>query len=218
MVSLLFAALVVAAPADLSARAAFEQGTFLFKADRVEEALPYFEAAYEKSGHRASAIFALAQCERSLKLYDRAIEHLEEFIQVAPVKQAARARRTLKEVRQERDRAPPAGPSAATGDPKSSVRRMFGNTKRRSTETKADPRRFNGPLPRVERGVTTGSDNVVVADPREEEDDDSFLTSPVTWVVAGAVVAAIAGGVTAGVLLSKDPEPYAGTSGVLFSP
>ena len=37
MVNLMLATLLMAAPADLSARAAFEQGTFLFKADRFEE-------------------------------------------------------------------------------------------------------------------------------------------------------------------------------------
>ena len=76
----------VATPADDAARGKieFEAGARAFQADRYAEALPHFQAAYALSGHRPAAVFALAQCERALDLYDEAIAHFEEFLASSP--------------------------------------------------------------------------------------------------------------------------------------
>ena len=202
--------LALSAPTDLSARAAFEQGSFLFKSERFEEALPYFEVAYEKSQHRPSTIFALAQCERKLKMYEQAIEHLEEFVRVAPSRQASKARRTLSEVRAERDRQPPAGPKASKGKAQSNLQKLL--AKRQAKKGPSDTREFSGPLPRVERGgsVAAGPKPAALVTEPKDDKDDSIFASPVTWVVAGTV--------TAGVLLSGGDEPYGGSSDIVLRP
>lgn len=71
------------APVD-PARADFEKGMRYYEAQEYEAALPYFERAYELSGHRASTIRALAQCERSLKNYARAIDLFREYLATQP--------------------------------------------------------------------------------------------------------------------------------------
>ncbi|MCC7381603.1 MAG: tetratricopeptide repeat protein [Deltaproteobacteria bacterium] len=76
------------APVD-PARADFEKGMRYYEAQEYEAALPYFERAYELSGHRASTIRALAQCQRSLKNYARAIELFREYLATQPKDRAA---------------------------------------------------------------------------------------------------------------------------------
>jgi hypothetical protein len=42
------------------------------------------------------------------------------------------------------------------------------------------------------------------------------LSSPVFWIVTGAVVVAVGTGVALGVALQPEPEIYGGTSGVVL--
>lgn len=65
-------------------KAEFEKAMRFYQAQEYEAALPWFERAYELSGRRASTIRALAQCERSLKLYERAIAHFREYLATQP--------------------------------------------------------------------------------------------------------------------------------------
>ena len=58
----------------------FQKAVKYSKAGEYEAALPLFKKAYEASGHRSSTILALAQCERSLKLWDDAIKHFKEYL------------------------------------------------------------------------------------------------------------------------------------------
>ena len=73
-----------AAPKKNDGKAEFEKAMRYYQAQEFEAALPWFEKAYELSGRRASTIRALAQCERSLKRYEPAIVHFEEYLATKP--------------------------------------------------------------------------------------------------------------------------------------
>ncbi|MBK6685870.1 MAG: tetratricopeptide repeat protein [Deltaproteobacteria bacterium] len=73
-----------AAPKKNDGKAEFEKAMRYYQAQEFEAALPWFEKAYELSGRRASTIRALAQCERSLKRYEPAILHFEEYLATKP--------------------------------------------------------------------------------------------------------------------------------------
>lgn len=73
-----------AAPKKSDGKAEFEKAMRYYQAQEFEAALPWFEKAYELSGRRASTIRALAQCERSLKRYEPAIAHFEEYLATKP--------------------------------------------------------------------------------------------------------------------------------------
>jgi tetratricopeptide (TPR) repeat protein len=62
----------------------FDRAARYYKAQEYEAALPWFQKAYELSGKRPSSIRALAQCERSLKMYDEAIIHFREYLATNP--------------------------------------------------------------------------------------------------------------------------------------
>lgn len=62
----------------------FERAMRFYDAQEYEAALPLFHRAYELSNRRASAIRALAQCERALKRYHEAIAHFREYLATKP--------------------------------------------------------------------------------------------------------------------------------------
>ena len=72
-VLLLTSLLAVAAP-PAPGRVEYQKATKLYAQERYEEALPWFERAYERSGHRPSTTFGLAQCERAVGRLDAADE------------------------------------------------------------------------------------------------------------------------------------------------
>jgi len=75
----------------------YTQAIALFEAEEFEAALPFFEKAYQLSEKRPSTILGLAQCERALKLYEKAIVHFEEFLKTKPEKeQGLRVEETLR--------------------------------------------------------------------------------------------------------------------------
>ncbi len=76
--------LSIAATKASNGKVEFEQALRFYDAQEYDAALPYFQKAYELSGRRASAIRALAQCERALKKYDEAIAHFREYLAVKP--------------------------------------------------------------------------------------------------------------------------------------
>ena len=76
---------VVGQPSDVArAKAAYTRASRLFKAKRFRRALPLFQDAYVYSNHRPSTVLGLAQCERQLRLYDDALEHYREYLEVEP--------------------------------------------------------------------------------------------------------------------------------------
>lgn len=199
--SLLLAVALIGAPTsgradDASeAKEAFLKGKRFFEAEEFEAARTLFERAYELSGHRPSTIFALAQCERSLKNYDRAIALFEEYLATDPP-DAESVRETvklLKEVQalqeEEEEAAPPPLPMPETGP--------------------GEPRI-------VDAEPATAAP--VQAQAPSEKKRKSVFASPWFWVAT----AAVAGGVATAVILasSQDAEvvglEYGGQRGILI--
>ncbi|MCB9648928.1 MAG: tetratricopeptide repeat protein [Deltaproteobacteria bacterium] len=194
-VLLLTSLLAVAAP-PAPGRVEYQKATKLYAQERYEQALPWFERAYERSGHRPSTTFGLAQCERAVGRLDAAEAHLQEFLADAEGEDRRRGEKLLAQVRAERvkaaaalvARAPPPAPGAAPRDV-------------------AAPR----PPPPPQASLPP------VTEAQTEPESDSIWSGPLPWIVAGAVV--VAGAVTAGLLLSGgDPEAYGGTTGQVFRP
>lgn len=209
MVTIWLTFALAAASGDFTApgRAAFEKASGLFKRGEYEKALPLFELANRLSNGRPSATFGLAQCERALGDLESAVLHFEEILRVAPADQAAdRARVALEEIRHEHPEFektvihPPQDASPPKPDPVGPI------------APPPPPPTVSPPIdPDVSPDLTgtSGSSD-------EPPDEGTFWTHPATWIVAGAV--AIAGGVTAGWLLTRDNDPNGGSSGVVLNP
>src|SRR5688572_23302647 len=76
-----------------------EQGVRLYKIEHYEAAVLWLRQAYEKSDHSPPSVVALAKCERSLKLYDEALQHFREYLETNPPEKEARAiRETIAEL------------------------------------------------------------------------------------------------------------------------
>lgn len=173
----------------------YERAVKYSKAGEYEAALPFFKKAYELSGKRPSTIIALAQCERSLKLWDDAIAHFNEYLAVKPTpKDAKKIRETI----------------ALLEDLKAAEPKI--------AEPKKEPPPVKvaeqpPPLPKVEPKPEPRERPAQVASstPQPPPEEDSLLESPIFWLITGAVVLA-AGGAAATVALSGDAEPYGGTA------
>jgi tetratricopeptide (TPR) repeat protein len=85
-------------------RVEFESGSRRFKAKDYQGALADFEKAYQLSNHRPSVIRGLAQTERALELYDRAIGHFKEYLESNPA-EAPSIRETIKLLELEKEKA-----------------------------------------------------------------------------------------------------------------
>jgi tetratricopeptide (TPR) repeat protein len=83
LLTVLAFAIPSAALAD-GGREEFEKANEFFEAGEYDAALPYYQKAYELSGHRPSTIRALAQCERALRMYEEAILHFKEYLSTSP--------------------------------------------------------------------------------------------------------------------------------------
>lgn len=173
-------------------RLEFQRAAKLYAKGRYEAALPWFEKAYEQSGHRPATIFGLARCERMLGDFDAAEDHLEEFLAVAPLKDQLRGRRLLAEVRAEKAKLEPKPPAVVPAPP-----------------PRAPPPLTTAPAPPPWVAPSPA--------PAPESDEGSILSEPLFWIVSGAVIAA--GAVTAGVLATQSTsDPYGGNSGEVFRP
>jgi tetratricopeptide (TPR) repeat protein len=97
-------------------RAEFESAARRFKAQDYKGALEDFEKAYRLSNHRASSIRGLAQCERALELYDRAISHFKEYLETNPA-DGPSIKETIKLLELEKEKAEAAAQKAAPPPP-----------------------------------------------------------------------------------------------------
>lgn len=193
-------ALLLTLSAASPGRVEYKRAAQLYAEERYEAALPWFEQAYEQSGHRSATIFGLAQCERMLNMWDSAERHLQEFLVTASVKDQVRGRELLAEVRAARQAEAP--PQPVLPPPPTPARVVPA-----PAPAPAKVRPWVPPAPAV----------VPPAPEPKPESSGSLWSHPVFWVVTGAVVAA--GAVTAGVLATRsDPEPFGGTSGTVFRP
>jgi tetratricopeptide (TPR) repeat protein len=185
----------LAASKQAQAKRAFRKAQRLFKDGQAQAALPHYQRAYELSNKRPSAVFGLAQCERSLDMYEESIAHFEEYLALRPrAKNAREVKKTIALLQAQlaaRNAPPPEPPEAVAEAPPPPV---------------APPPPPPAPPPSIVREVA----------PPEKEEGDSFFANPILWIVVGAVVVAGAG-VALGVGLSGERDPYGGNTDVVLS-
>jgi tetratricopeptide (TPR) repeat protein len=239
MVSAVLIALMAigASPAE-DAKRAYEKALKYSNAAEYEAALPYFERAYELSNHRPSTIVALAQCERELKLYEKAIAHFQEYLALKPApKDSDKIAETvalLEELRteelarkaKEEEEAARAAAKQRSIDPQAEDRSIDGQAKDRSIDGQAKDRSIDdrAKLGQEDRsldarpngGDAPGAQPQVTAVSPPPAEEASLFESPVFWVVTGVVVAAVATGVALGVALRPEGELYGGTSDIIL--
>jgi tetratricopeptide (TPR) repeat protein len=195
------ALLILGAGEKNDGKTEYRQASELFKAGDYESALLLFEEAYELSKKRPSAIRSLAQCERALTLYDRAIDHFKEYLAAAPKAEDREAiEQTIWLLETQR--------KMQEDIPKEQARA--------AERARSDP-----PPPKELPKVAEATPPVdppapVVRAETPEEPSGSVLSSPWFWIAIGVVVAA--GAVATGVALSssRDPKYDAGTTGVVL--
>jgi tetratricopeptide (TPR) repeat protein len=234
---LLLLLLPTAALADDTGKSEYQAGTRYFEAEEFDAALPLFRIAYERSGKRPATIFALAQCERSLKRYDDAIFHFKEYLATGPdndvevretvgLLEELVARNKAEQASKEKAAAEAAqkanAEQRAQEDQRQSAERQLqeersrrqaaeqaaAQERERRMEAEAKTQALPAPVPVPTPALTTTS-------PPPAE-DDSLLESPVFWIVTAAVVAG--GAVAATVALSAGSSPYGGSSGLVLEP
>jgi hypothetical protein len=200
-VLLLIAAVVLTSGRDLLAQTSdgrdeYERATKLFQNRDYESALASFEKAYVLSGHRPSTIRALAQCERALHLYDRAIGHFREYFATVPP-DAASIEATIQLLLDERDR---------------SMKEPGGASHERASSAGATPEPAKTPPP--EKQQNEGRSAMTFDATPAAVHSDNILESPVLWIIAG--VAVVAGGVALAFTLRSSDAYYGGTSNVVL--
>jgi tetratricopeptide (TPR) repeat protein len=223
------------------AKREYETAARFFDAEEFEAALPYFERAYELSGHRPAAILGVAQCLRALKRYGDAIARYEEYLATHP-RDAAEVEETLRLLRalrahadrQTAERAARAAEDerrareaeAAAAQERAEAARVAEQDRARvraeATRAAEEAARRIATEHAVEKAPpapqpAAALPPLTAAAPPPPEDDGSIIESPLFWIVTGALAA---GGGTAIALLAthSEADPYAGSSGVLLLP
>lgn len=206
LVALLLGVRVAAAsPAeDTRGKNEYDRALKYYAAEEHEAALPLFQRAYELSNHRPSTVLGLAQCERALKMYDRALEHYREFLRINPKSSdVASVKETIAMIEEVRDDAR----RKESPQPE----------KRPSADRDAAPRQDELRLAAPSRTATRAA---MLAPPpalSAKEDSTGVFSSPYFWVAAVGVV--VLGGAAVFVATKPShPEPYSGTTGLFFKP
>jgi len=213
-----------AAQADDASQAkeAYAAASRFFQAEEFEAALPLFERAYQLSGRRPATIFGLAQCERSLKRYDQAVAHFQEYLATQPenAQEVEETIALLQDLILARDEA----------EARRQAEAVIPVTPQPEPEPEPEPVTEPEPIPEpvvapeppavfeAVLGPPPPPTPVLVATPVAAEDDGGVLTSPWFWVVTGVVV--VGGAVASGIFLSSraPADIYGGTTGVVISP
>ncbi len=199
------------------ARADYEKGSRYFEAEEYEAALPYFQSAYSLSGKRPSSIFGLAQCERSLKMYEEAIKHFREYLATNP-KDATSVKETIELLVELKARKDQEKHAQAQKEALENQRRQQEQT---AEENRARVEREAAIQAAIEkeRQAKVFQPQIPAAPTSEppKKQDPSIFSSPWFWVAAGAV--AVGGAIAVGALASgADGAEYGGTQGVLLQP
>lgn len=202
--ALFFALLSFAVPVRADSgggKAEYEKAVKYSKAGEYEAALPLFERAYVLSNKRPSTILALAQCERELKMYDAAIGHFREYLAGKPApKDAPKIEETIALLEDLRAR-----------EKERLARAAEEERQKAEAEQKAAPKTVEDP-PKLATVPAADPKSNLVVEAQPAEDSDSILESPIFWIISGVVV--VGGGIALGVALSKDEEPYGGSTGI----
>ncbi len=216
------------------AKATFEEGYRFFEAEEFEAALPFFERAYELSNKRPAAIFALAQCLRSLKRYEAAIERFEEYARAEPgkasevketlkllriqldKKRAAALRRAEKAAAKERAQAKAKAKSQAEIQKKLEAERAEAEALRAQAAKLLEAAKKS----QAKRAAQAAQKPMLTPPkPTEPKAVKPLTQRPVFWVLTALGAALVGGAVTTGVVLgTRDRSPYSGSSGVLLKP
>jgi tetratricopeptide (TPR) repeat protein len=102
MVSVLAADAIADSSTRERAKQVFADAEAAFKLGRFEDALRFYEAAYEIDPH-PDLLFNVAQCHRNLRHYDRAIFFLESYLRDAKeIDERDRIRALIEELEQAR--------------------------------------------------------------------------------------------------------------------
>jgi tetratricopeptide (TPR) repeat protein len=198
-----------------AARAAFERGTKLFEAEEYSAALPEFRAAYELSGRRPTAVFALAQCERALALYEDSIAHFSEYLATGPENEAEIEETIgLLEIQKEKRDAERMKAEAEAEQRRLEEARRLSAEEERIRERELELAKKEAML-EAERVVAATDVPPPPAD-IEADASTSVFESPWFWVITGAVV--VGGAVAATVVVVEMDDGYAGSSGVRLEP
>lgn len=226
-----------------AAKQAYSTASRFFQAEEYEAALPLFQQAYRLSNQRPATIFALAQCERSLKLYDAAMAHFKEYLATNPpdaanVKETitllgdliavhnqaeakkkaeaeARAAEQAKKDQAARDKQRAAAQAEAQRLAQAAVQKELAAAAQRRAEAEVAAPSVPPPPP-VAQPVAPAPDLTASA-PASDEDDGSVLSSPWFWTITSVIV--VGGAVASGVLLTRSDEPqqiYGGSTGVVL--
>ncbi|MEQ9500594.1 MAG: tetratricopeptide repeat protein [Deltaproteobacteria bacterium] len=213
---------------DDGGRAAYVKATRYFEAEEFRAALPYFERAYEQSGHRPATIFGLAQCLRSLRRYEDAIVYFKEYIATEP-DNASEVRETLtllEEIaaKQRRDREAEAAKKAEEDKraEEAAALRQREEAEQREAEraaaiAEAEARAREAAEAVIESAPPPPPTAAVATAPAPApQDDGSVLSSPVFWIITGAAV--VGGAVALGVVATSQESTYGGTADVVLQP
>ncbi len=213
---------------DDGGRAAYVKATRYFEAEEFRAALPYFEQAYEQSGHRPATIFGLAQCLRSLRRYEDAIGYFKEYLATDPenASEVLETLSLLEEIaaKQRRDREAEAAKKAEEDQraEEAAALREREEAERREAEraaaiAEAELRAREAAEAVLESTPPPPSSAAVATVPAPAtEEDDSVLSSPVFWIITGAAV--VGGAVALGVVATSQASTYGGTADVVLRP
>lgn len=225
-----------------AAKQAYGTASRFFQAEEYEAALPLFQEAYKLSGQRPATIFGLAQCERSLKLYDAAMAHFKEYLATNPADAAnvketiallgdliavhnqadakrkaeaeARAAEQAQKDQAARDKQRALAEAEAQKLAQAAVQKeMAAAAQRRAQAEVVAP--SAPPLAPVAQPAAPAPDLTATAPPPQE--DGSVLSSPWFWAITSVVV--VGGAVASGVLLTRGDDPqdiYGGSTGVVL--
>ena len=186
-----------------NAKKSFQTGLRLFKAEEYELALPHFEKAVELSDRRPSAVLALAQCQRILKMYVPALKHFREYLVSKPnSKKAEQINETIEVLELQVKRAEAEAEKA----------------KEEQATKEAESNRLADAARRAEEAAERAQEAALVAKttPAPVEPESSLFSSPIFWIVTG--VAAAGAAVTLGVVYGTEEEHYGGSTGIVANP
>ena len=178
-----------------AAKKAYIEARKLYNAEEFGLALPLFEKAYTLSGRKPVSILALAQCERALKLYDRAHARLLEYRATqTEAKQIKRTDETLKILVQLMAKA------------KEEAKQ---EKKRKAEEQEAIEIALVKKLQAEANLRPPPSPPVVSAAPVKKAKSDSLFSSPWFWIGIAVVAAA---GTGVGIMVDQTSGPNANYS------
>lgn len=212
-------ALASVASADDGGRAAYTKATRYFEAEEFAAALPWFERAYEQSGHRPATIFGLAQCLRSLKMYERSIGYFEEYLATDPDNRAEvdETLGLLREIAAQQKREREAAAEAERKrEAEEAAQRAREDEERADAERRAIAEAEERARAAAEAAIAAQPPPVAITAQVAPPEESSIVSSPVFWILTGAAV--VGGAIAVALVATSEPSTYGGTVDVVLEP